>query len=419
MQLIESDEFKNQSRKNHEDFTRQRKLGFKETLLFPCMFAQSGLQNELNLFLGKIHGRSFLCKEVDKSAMTKARRKIKVKAYRTLNDHLVESFYKIAEIKRWNGFRVLGIDGSMMTMPDEPELNKYFGEWGSIHGYGATKARLSVLYDPLNDFIVDCRISGNRIVENRLLVDHLKYTGTGDLILCDRGYQSFWIFKKILAKGGDFCIRASEKRWKVQFHKFMNSKDQETIIELVAPANSAESIAKFRVDDRPIKVRLIKYEIKPGQIDLLCTSVLNSAVKANDFVRLYHQRWTLEENYKVVKSRLTMERFMGKSRHAVLQEFLARVFMLNISLLIRRESDRVVESKSTKRKHKCRANFRQLLAKVRASGVLLFFEPEEIDFLRELINEGALEYTEQRIGRTYERNKKVKKKLSQSYPAIS
>lgn len=351
--------------------------------------------------------------------MTRARKKVRVKTYRTLNEKLIDAFYETKAVKRWNGFRVLSIDGSMLTLPDQPEIIKYFGQWGSIHGYGATKARLSILYDTENQLIVDSRLANKGIAENRLMIEHLNYVKPGDLITADRGYQAFWIFKKILSKGADFCIRVSDSKWKVQLKAFMAGQEQETVIELKAPANSQKTLGKYRVDDQPIKVRLIKYEVKPGQIDILCTSVQDPKITAQKLVKLYHHRWRIEENYKVIKSHLSMEKFTGKSRQAILQEFLARVFMLNLGLLIRQQSDRLVASTTKHRKHRCKANLRQLLCKLRGSGILIFFSSDQRELLWQLIHEGAQEITEYREGRSSPRNKKVKRKVSQSYPGLS
>jgi hypothetical protein len=48
-------------------------------------------------------------------------------------------------------------------------------------------------------------------------------------------------------------------------------------------------------------------------------------------VALYHQRWGIEEDYKVMKSRLTIENFSGFSVEAVLQDIHAKTLTKNLA----------------------------------------------------------------------------------------
>jgi hypothetical protein len=50
-----------------------------------------------------------------------------------------------------------------------------------------------------------------------------------DLILLDRGYPAFWLFKLIKSMGADFCARISCTKWKV-VRKFYRSGQKERII---------------------------------------------------------------------------------------------------------------------------------------------------------------------------------------------
>ena len=73
--LLEDKSFINQFKTDKKHFTRDRKLSFKNTVLFPCLFLQSDLQNELNLYFEKQSSNPLQCQHVDKSAYSHARRK--------------------------------------------------------------------------------------------------------------------------------------------------------------------------------------------------------------------------------------------------------------------------------------------------------------------------------------------------------
>lgn len=87
------------------------------------------MQNELNLFFKKVTDLDFMSKVVDKSAFTHARKKITAKAYRNINNELIERFYEQCEQKLWKGLRILSIDGSTFDLPKSSELYRYFGKW--------------------------------------------------------------------------------------------------------------------------------------------------------------------------------------------------------------------------------------------------------------------------------------------------
>ena len=54
-----------------------------------------------------------------------------------------------------------------------------------------------------------------------------------------------------------------------------------------------------------------------------------------------HQRWGIEEDYKVMKSRLTIENFSGFSVEAVLQDIHAKTLTKNLAAVAIIEADRL------------------------------------------------------------------------------
>ncbi|MGD9948960.1 MAG: hypothetical protein AB7U29_10830 [Desulfobulbus sp.] len=52
------------------------------------------------------------------------------------------------------------------------------------------------------------------------------------------------------------------------------------------------------------------------------------------FAELYHDRWPIEEDYKVVNCRIEVENFSGKSPLSVYQDFHAAVFSKNITAML-------------------------------------------------------------------------------------
>jgi hypothetical protein len=145
--------------------------------------------------------RYFSMKGVDtfmtQQAFSLARQKIKWKAFRELFDYGVEVHYTNYQeaIRRWNGLRVSGIDGSTVSLPNDKPLRTYFGTSGS--GNSSPTAQGSVRYDVLNDLVVDARIEPMTSDERTLAELHLNhlqglesFEEWKELILFDCGYPS-------------------------------------------------------------------------------------------------------------------------------------------------------------------------------------------------------------------------------------
>ena len=87
------------------------------------------------------------------------------------------------------------------------------------------------------------------------------------------------------------------------------------------------------------------------------------------FKDLYHQRWGVEEDYKLMKSRLTIENFSGVSVEAVLQDIHAKLLTKNIAAVAIFEADKVKDEKYKHRKHHYKINFTYTLSQLKDNMV--------------------------------------------------
>jgi len=79
-------------------------------------------------------------------------------------------------------------------------------------------------------------------------------------------------------------------------------------------------------------VRLVRVVLPSGQIEVLITSLLDvAAYPAALFGPLYHQRWRIEECFKILKARLLVEQFTGTQVAAIDQDFHARILQYNLA----------------------------------------------------------------------------------------
>ncbi len=81
----------------------------------------------------------------------KARIKINPEAFIELQYDSTKYFYSNYEFKKWNGFRLIAIDGSEVLLPKTDETIDQFGEYTTnFMNKTVVLARVSKAYDVLN-----------------------------------------------------------------------------------------------------------------------------------------------------------------------------------------------------------------------------------------------------------------------------
>ena len=416
--VISSPEFLNLSRKSQADFSRNRKLPFLDLLLYLLNFVKSSYQPELNKFFQILSGSLTAKKIVSKAALCKARKKLKHESFVELNARTVDHFYQHFSPLKWMDFTLKVIDGSTVKLPDYQEIAEHFGAWHPRQGGPVSMARISQLYDPLNQVTTHAIIAPKSVGERELAARHCELLGKSDLVLLDRGYPAFWLFVLILRQGTHFCARISTKKWHI-IRRFMALEKSEQVITLTAPATSIAACKERCLDTRPIQVRLIRIELDSGETEVLITSLLDpEEFPAHLFAELYHTRWPVEEDYKVMKCRIEIEDFSGQSVHSVYQDFHAAVFSKNITAMLVFSTRESVEKLYDQRQLQYKINFTQALSTMRDAIVLLFQRSKRalVQMLHDLLETIAMAVEPVRPGRKYPRNhKRSQRKFSLCY----
>jgi len=88
---------------------------------------------------------------VYKGSFSKARKKLKYEVLLELNDLMLSYYYKNFPVKTWEGFNLLAVDGTTITVPDENPIKEEFGVWKPRKGEECPKAHASQMFDVLNE----------------------------------------------------------------------------------------------------------------------------------------------------------------------------------------------------------------------------------------------------------------------------
>ena len=385
---------------------------------------KSSIQRELDRFYKEVMQSDFNIRAVTKGAFTQARAKLNPWAFKRLNEVAVNSFYEGAEYYVWHNMRLLAVDGTRLVLPNHPTVAEEFG----VHQFGPkadsprSLAMGSLLYDVLNLVTLDSQIAPYASSERDLLMQHLDQVKPGDLLLLDRGYPSFWLLFLMKAKGIGFCVRLKEDWW-LKVKDFTKSSEKERIVTFTLPKKDRAKLKDFpHMLDAEITCRLIKVELENGEKEVLCTSLTDAETYPyEEFEQLYHYRWNEEEAYKLLKSRIELEAFSGKTARAVKQDFHARVFLMTLCAAYAHpiEEKVIKEYKAGQnRKHDQKINRTNALSTTMDMLVPTFIRKEYRAALQAF--DELVEKTREiiRPGRSNPRNKKPKKPYSMNYKRL-
>jgi hypothetical protein len=411
---LTSKEFISRHRIKPTDFPRERSLPFHKVFFLLINFLTKSLQAELDNLFRVLLNKEIPVNEVTKGTFSLARKKLDYKAFVELDKDQIEYFYQNVCYKTWHGFRLLAIDGSTARLPFSEGIVAKFG----IHDTSETGipiiySRLSQTYDVLNNLTIDAQLSTYNDNEHNLALQHSTIFKKGDLTLYDRNYASFWLFALLINKNVEFCARLKTGSWKVAKH-LIEIGGKEIITKIYPSKASAKKYKNLGLSTAPITLRFICIELSTGEKEVLVPSLLDSADYPYDvFSDLYQLRWQVEESYKVMKSRLEIENFSGKSCLAISQDFYAKIFSCNLTSILVSGTDEMVKRLCENRRRKYKPNFTQALNRMKNSIVLLFCRENQIveAYLDELTSLFAANLEIVRVDRHYQRNFRKSKRI--------
>ncbi len=320
-------------------FTRDRKLGFDKIMTMMIKKSNKSLQNSINDMQLALDEDV----TITNSAYTQARAKLNYTAFEEFAQMAAEIFYKDDEYETYKGFRLLAIDGSVVTLPNTNDVKQEFNPMKvkcQIKEFSkdVSQARVSALFDVLNNIAIDsCIVNKNKSEENNLIaydertlaIQHFEYCNSDDLIIMDRGYPSFELFATAYQQTNILCRIRKNLFSRAKFLFDAHSEKKDVILEINAPKQLRDELRKKNIPTK-IKIRFVQVILDNGTVEVLGTNVLdNDKLKTVDFKELYALRWGIETYFDLIKNRLSLENFTGQSALAVKQDFFATIFLTN------------------------------------------------------------------------------------------
>ena len=331
-----------------EDFTRQRQLTFPVMMLFVLQKTIKSIKRHLDEFLDELAGGQIFT-PVTAGAVTHARAKLKETAFIELNrDCVLPTFYSSERsVRRWHDRRLVGIDSSLVRLPNSEELGKIFGWKEASNQHGATgtsfpEARLSVVYDLLNRAGLDTRLEPSTVGEVSLAIEQLACLQPGDIEINDRGFTGYLYLAHVVSRGADFIARCSTRSFLAAQELFrLGRANQSRVVWLFADQKAECQRLGLPLK---IKVRFVSVRLPTGELEVLATSLLEEDMyPTEEFLTVYHYRWGHETFHLMLKGRFELENFSGETVEAVRQDVHAAVLLANLESLLSEPAQAALE----------------------------------------------------------------------------
>jgi hypothetical protein len=283
--LLHSDDFLEAYRvANH--FVRRSVLSMDKMVRFLLYSPKTSLSNKLELLRENLPELDF--PSVSKQALSNARYGIRYELFQELFDLSANFYYEhITERKLWNDrYRIFAIDGSTHEVPSSTSTFDEFGKQSDQKNPTLywSMALASILYDVLDDVIVDAAIEKQFYSEREMSLRHMSRLFELDLendsiVIFDRGYYSAEIYQEWVTAGCKVLMRLKKP------NRLCGLDGDDAMDHVNAP------------DGTKLECRVIKHTLSTGETEYLITNVFDEDINKDMLGNLYFHRWKIETKY--------------------------------------------------------------------------------------------------------------------------
>jgi hypothetical protein len=336
------------SRETIEEACRQSHHCWRKRVLDPA--------TTIYLFLLQVLHGNTACRHVvhfggwtfSDSAYCQARKRIPLAVYNWLVERTAVAVRSASENARWLGHRIWVVDGSSFSMPDQPELQRNFGQPGCQRaGCGFPVAKWLALFDVATGMLLRSTTAPLRTHEMSQVGSISDCLEPGDVVLGDRGFCSYAHLAILIRRGLHAVFRVHHKQivdfspgrlcasrgHNATMQGLPNSRwvlahgTMDQIVIWIKPKSKPRwmSEEEFTALPKTITVRELRYRIEtPGyrvrEITLVTTLLEASRYPATDLAELYYKRWRIELNFRHIKISMKMDVLRCETVEGVLKE---------------------------------------------------------------------------------------------------
>ena len=254
----------------------------------------------------------------------------------------------VQQTTSWRGCRVWVVDGSNVSMPDTPDLQRAFPQHCQKAGCGFPIAQFVALFCWTTGAILDVAIDTLRPHEITLFRNRWHHFQAGDVVLADRAYCNYVDMARLQQLGVNSVFRLHQRRC-CDFRRVKRLGYDDGRVLWPRPHSWWPSMGidqeTFETLPPTLAIRLIRMTNAPrgfrSRTVVVATTLLDPIqYPADEIRRLYRDRWTAELNFRSLKTQLGMDMLHGKSRDVVLKEIIMHLLAYNLIRLLMWEAAR-------------------------------------------------------------------------------
>ena len=347
------------------DFTRNRKLSFRDYIQLMLQMQGKSVSNELLDFYE--HSLS----APSKSAFTQQRYKLQPEGWNFLFHSFVNRAHTLSD-NLYNGYRLLACDGSDVNIARDPSDERTFIHKGE-KGYNAI--HINALYDITNKTYCDFTVQGKKNLHERSALNTMvdRYADSVPAILmADRGYESFNTFAHLIRKDMKFVIRMKDinSNGILSAYDLPDSEFDTCIRTTLTRRHTKETLGNpdtytilqphtdFDFLDEcyyyDIEFRIVRIRLDNGTYICIATNLPEEEFSLEEIKKLYRMRWSEETSFRELKYTIGLINWHSSKYDGILQEINARMILYNFCELV---TSHAVVKTSANVKHVYKINF--------------------------------------------------------------
>jgi len=250
---------------------------------------------------------------------------------------------RFGKIFQWQGRPVFIVDGSTVSMPDEPELVNAFGYAKTKNGPSRFPvARITFIELMGLECIWDYRLDDYRTSEDAQFMDMWPSLPDGCIVLADKKFGSFYMLAKLRQRDIGMITLLHQRR---NPHKLIRNGEQlgpgEWIVQLDLAAKSRREYDDPTLPEL-LAVRLIRVRLMHGrrrQTLWIVTTLMDTMMYPRRLmVAGYRRRWDVEPRIGSLKTTLEMCVLRSKKVETVRREVASIVLGHNLVWMLIHEA---------------------------------------------------------------------------------
>lgn len=283
--------------------------------------------------------RLYSASAVSASAYCQARARLDLETLRLIRRHLSWALERHAlQEEHWlHGRAVKIVDGTTLSMPDNPELQQQWPQpSGQQVGCGFPMMKLVGLFSLSSGALLEEATGNQHVHESRLFEQLWERLEKGDVVLEDRGFCSYGAIAALLGRGVDTVARLHHARKAdLRAGRALGPEDRLVTWNKPAPRPEGWSESEWEALPPTLSVRLLRLHVEAKgfrtRTVLLATTLSDPRLyPAAQLRQLYGERWNVELHFAQIKTILGLDVLRCQSPAMIRKEVQIHLIAYNL-----------------------------------------------------------------------------------------